>query len=726
MSELLIPAPVLATPLTDAQWQVIRNYAHCYEFANAGVMAMDDSEGSFGIVIVQAGSLNVLNFDQEHGYQAGQILIADAETGTFRVTDDTCLLRFSGRALNQLEQRQPALAAAFYAYVNQHQRESVLIRRLEAHFGELSEAHKKLILAGCHWRTLAKGTVLARAGDPCENWYVVSHGTLSGFYQADNNDLSCQLDHAQMDCQWQTGEFVGHRSLLSTGQHRATIVAATEVILVAFDRDVFDCLWQQNEGVKIMVSFDLAMSQNQSRPQLPAQRQRKIALLGLPGASATEMPLGEISEVLARSLSSGSVDRVDYSALVQLLGLPEAVGDNPAHPAWHCIYRWFAQYNTGQAGRHLMLVAEEGFSVWQQFCQANSDLVIGLANGADKPDKLGSSDGFAACFGRERWLLLYHHAATKMPQGTSFWLDQFDHPRHLHLRQGHLDDAARVMRTLTGQGVGVVFGGGHARCFAQLGTVSAMEKLGIPVDMIGGTSFGALLAAHIALEQDHEQISETNAVLRKLKPFRALRWPGLALLSGKKFDWLANNTFKDYQIEDFWLPYFCISTNLTTGEEVVHDCGEMRHAARATGSVPILIAPAKQGTEMLVDGGLVNNLPVDVMRKKTAGPIIAIDVTQSHPMQYRQSRPKQHDKAFKGLKQWFKGNKEEPSMLSLVDRSMSLISHRKIQQMKQDGLLLLALNLPKQGMTEFEAMDALIAQGHEQSLSPLKAFRQGW
>jgi predicted acylesterase/phospholipase RssA len=325
------------------------------------------------------------------------------------------------------------------------------------------------------------------------------------------------------------------------------------------------------------------------------------------------------------------------------------------------------------------------------------------------------NDDFAERFGRERWLVVLHDPATKMPEGTRYWLRVFGYPRHLHLREDHLLDHARVMRTILGKGVGVVFGGGQARCFAQLGTIAAMKNLKILPDMIGGTSFGALLAAHIALEHDLDEIKTVHGALRKLKPFRALRWPGMTVSSDKKLDWLANNTFGSLHIEDFWLPYFCISTNLNTGAEVVHDRGQMTYAARATWAVSA--TPVIPNKEMLVDGSLVSNLPIDVMRRKTPGPIIAVDVSEASGD--RRTLGAGFKGGFKGLAKWLS---TKPREYQPVGSSTSLMRQQKAKQLQAESILLLHLSFARYGMTDFAAMEGLIELGYEQSLGPVKAF----
>lgn len=695
---------------TSTQWRILQSYGHYQQYIVPEVL--DNAEFEMAVIVVGRVEYSNRSGDgSDISLQAGQVLLLDACTGKVKINGGASLLRLGRQSLLLLEQDWPDVAAALYTVANGQQQINGLLVWFKRHFGPLNRSDETLLLQHCHWQTLSEGAHLANAGDSCEHWYVVLHGTLSGF--------SPQTDHQQRAShQWQQGDFFGHAPLLSTGEHQATIIAVTEVKLAVLDRKVFDYLWQKRNRFKTVIASDLAQPYRQLTGNRSNTGCLKIALLALSSIN----DIATVSDALAQTITPKPARVVNFMELAKYLGVPVAAGRNAEHPAWYCIYNWLTQYQ----GRYLMLLAEPQFAAWQKFCLGNSDILLGLGQGNQTPATMPSDtwSHFNPRFGCQRWLILLHQPETTMPTGTRYWLHQFEYPRHLHLRLGHVGDTARVMRTVLGQGIGVVFGGGHARCFAQLGVIEAMKTHGISVDMIGGTSFGALLAAHIALEQTHAEIEASNVVLRKLKPFRAIRWPRVSLIGGKKFDWLAVNTFGDYDIEDFWLPYFCISTNLTTAQEVVHDSGAMSQAARATGSVPILIAPARQGNEILVDGGLVNNLPVDVMRRKTAGPIIAIDVSTPHPMRHCNTEPHcTPPQRFKWLKRWLKLGHKEPSIVSIADRSMSLISLRKMQTIDEKALLL-KLSLPQYGMTEFDAMAPLVQLGYEQGLRGLAKFKE--
>jgi NTE family protein len=143
-----------------------------------------------------------------------------------------------------------------------------------------------------------------------------------------------------------------------------------------------------------------------------------------------------------------------------------------------------------------------------------------------------------------------------------------------HLRGGHPEDAARLARMVTGTACGVVLGGGGPRGFAHLGALRALEEAGVPIDVIGGTSIGAVMGALYAQGLSDEQRVE-RAVTAFTKSGRLIgpTLPLVAMSSGGRVDRLLAQHLGSAHIEDLPRRFFCVSANLTRAEEVVHERG---------------------------------------------------------------------------------------------------------------------------------------------------------
>ena len=184
----------------------------------------------------------------------------------------------------------------------------------------------------------------------------------------------------------------------------------------------------------------------------------------------------------------------------------------------------------------------------------------------------------------------------------------------------------RLARLIMSKAVGLVLSGGGARGFAHVGVVRALREAGIPLDLVAGTSMGAIVAACLAVEWDDIELTKRlRRAFVEANPLRDYTLPFVALVRGRVMTSLLRDAFGDARIEDLWRP-FCLLTNLSSGRAVVHREGPLWRALRASAAIPGVLPPLIEAGEALVDGGVINNLPVDVVRGLGCGPVIAVDV----------------------------------------------------------------------------------------------------
>ncbi|KAJ1916491.1 phosphatidylcholine and lysophosphatidylcholine phospholipase [Mycoemilia scoparia] len=199
--------------------------------------------------------------------------------------------------------------------------------------------------------------------------------------------------------------------------------------------------------------------------------------------------------------------------------------------------------------------------------------------------------------------------------------------------QGNRSDFARLARRLCNRSVGVVMSGGGARGMALIGALRAFEEAGIPIDMVGGTSIGAFVSGLYARNAD------TVSIFGRAKSFAKdmsqlwrmaidVTWPTLAYTSGNEFNRAIWKIFKDTLIEDLWLPFFCMTTNITSSQAEVHTAGYLWKFVRASMSLSSFVPPICDSRgHLLMDGGYVDNLPVGVMQKVMRPEIVfALDI----------------------------------------------------------------------------------------------------
>ena len=236
-------------------------------------------------------------------------------------------------------------------------------------------------------------------------------------------------------------------------------------------------------------------------------------------------------------------------------------------------------------------------------------------------------------------LVVLHPEDTLTPSDTGGWREGRSFERIYPVRKDRRDDFERLARFLTGTAVGVVLGGGGARGFAHVGVLRALKESGIPVDLIGGNSMGALIAAQFACGVPLDEIvSRTRAFARGgERP----TLPIISLVSGKRVARDLRKMFGDTAVDGLWIPFFAAACNLTKGCTTVQDSGPLWRAVLASNSPAGLFPPVLFNGDMLVDGAILENVPVEAMRARLGTPlerrrgngtVIAIDVDVLEPM----------------------------------------------------------------------------------------------
>ncbi len=254
--------------------------------------------------------------------------------------------------------------------------------------------------------------------------------------------------------------------------------------------------------------------------------------------------------------------------------------------------------------------------------------------------------------------------------------------------------------------VGLALGGGAARGIAHIGVLEVLRKAGIPIDMIAGTSAGAVVGALLAQGKD-------TGELRKV--IRAWDWKQRALsidlalphsgfITGRKIKNILRNVIGDVTFEELKIPFACVATDIMTGEEVILNRGSVLEAVRASISVPIIFSVVAMEGRYLVDGGLVNPVPVSVLKEMGADFIIAVNVT---PAMYRLARAEQAP----AKKQPKKSKPGEPNMLSVITRMFAITNAQIVQNSLAGADIVIEPRMPGIGLADFSRADECILEG---------------
>ena len=175
--------------------------------------------------------------------------------------------------------------------------------------------------------------------------------------------------------------------------------------------------------------------------------------------------------------------------------------------------------------------------------------------------------------------------------------------------------------------IGLALSTGAAAGFAHIGVLEVLEKEGIPIDMIAGTSAGAFIGALYAQGRDVSEIKSVIIELGRKRVSHTVRvlLDKMGLIRGKRKRYWLRETIGDVEFKDLKIPFACVATDVETSEEVVIKEGSVLEGVRASGSFPVIVPLFKRDGRYLVDGGLVNPVPVSVLKRMGAEFIIAVD-----------------------------------------------------------------------------------------------------
>jgi predicted acylesterase/phospholipase RssA len=536
-----------------------------------------------------------------------------------------------------------------------------------------------------------------------------------------------QTGHEQVIGEIGPGESVGEMHLLTGEARSATVYSIRDSELVQLSKASFDRLVAKHPHIMEHIAQQV-IKRLQQTIQRSAGNRSNLALDIVVVPLHRSILLAEFSQRLAAALEKfGPTLVLDEDRFETELSQPGAAQVAEDHLTDLGLVIWLNQ----QATQYKFRLFQTNFSVtpWTKRCLRQADLVLLVGWAHDNPALseietiLQEKD--AEWGGVRKHLILLHQAGHHPPIGTRKWLNVRRLQHHYHLRWHQTADFERLARFVTGRAVGLVLGGGGVRGLAHLGVIRAIEELGLKIDLVGGSSFGAIIAGYYALEWDYETIYRSVKPRADRRALLDYTFPFLALSQGKKMNRQLKQVFGNSQIEDTWRPFFCTSSNLTTAEEVVHRQGPLWKYIRASSAVPPLFPPIIEGEMVLMDGGIMNNLPLDVMQPLTnGGPVIGVDVSVDKMM----SEDLKFMTEISGWKiLWrflnpFTPAIKVPPLPHLITRVATLASTRRRALQHHLADLCIYPPVARFGEVEAEAIDDIIEVGYQTGRQALETW----
>jgi predicted acylesterase/phospholipase RssA/CRP-like cAMP-binding protein len=631
------PADAAAALLaTLAQFEWLQNLDPDALIALAGALVSQElapgatlfraGEVGSSLYLVVSGRLNVL-LESEPGIrrsiaEAGAggcvgemaVLTGGRRTASVEALEPTRVLELTRAQFQQAVLRTPAIREVLGRLVMQRLSalrllESGLLAGMSTHVEQVFARHVS-------WLQAAAGDWVFRLGDPADAVHILVHGRVALFNERD-----------EMLSILGPGETIGPLSLGLAERRVHHARALRDSDLLRIPAAAFEDVLTRDPAAVVLLMRRMAAQRvrldQDTRAEAERRRNPRIALIA---ASANAV---KTAENLVQVLSEhGRVLALDAAHYDQLHG-SGAAQLPPEDPRSFFLRDWLELQERSQD--HIVLMAGGDDGHWLQTCVRQADRVVVLAEAGDPEGLRALAAAIGPTTAATSAELVLLHAAGVRPgpaPGSPFANGAFQ--RRHNVRLGHRSDLQRIARFLSGTAVGLVLGAGGARAFAHVGVFKALLDHGIAVDCVGGASMGALIGALIAADLP---VPEVISVLRHMLVDRPrglqLTLPVLSVMSLARAEARFREVFGEARIEEQWLQSFAISVNLTQGVQTVHDSGVLWEAVRASIAIPGVFSPLFANGEVLVDGALINSLPVDIMRSYCPGPVIACDVNRS-------------------------------------------------------------------------------------------------
>ena len=549
------------------------------------------------------------------------------------------------------------------------------------------------------WFCVPAGGTLFLRNEPADMIYFVLSGAL-GAFRVNPNGQSEFVGHIR------PGEPVGEMALFLGGidrdgdgtadnvPHTSSVYALRDSEVVGFSR----------EGWRQLVKSEPELLEHMIRiilRRVGREGQRNVSAAPKVFTLVATSPTIDL-ELRARALKA-SVEALGKKAIV----VGERMGEDKPSAFFDDLEQ-----------RHdvVILISTIGDTRWYRLSvrQADRIWVVGRADAKPSNPLMPDDDSPA----RELKLvdvLLLHPGDNRRACKPVEWLEAAGASRLFHWQGMEGATCDRLARVMAGVSVGLILSGGGARAYSHIGVVRAMRDRGIPIDFVGGASMGAVIAACVAMGWDDAEIDmRIRKAFVETNPLGDYTLPVVGMVKGVRVNARLKEHFGEAEIGDLDVPFFATSTNLMTGTQRIHRVGLLRDALRATISLPGILPPVVDGNDLLVDGAVLNNFPVDVMRDMHRGFVIGSDVT-------RQPEGLKIDEFEKpaGFFRWVArhGFSNPPPIAGVLMRSATIRANTQFGRDMTDVLIL--PELAETELRDWENYDVTVESGYQAALLAL-------
>lgn len=517
---------------------------------------------------------------------------------------------------------------------------------------------------------LKRGEILFEEGEEAHSFYVAVYGRL-GIWSGRRRVGEVNA-----------GESVGEMALLHEGTRTIGVRAERDCLLLRLEKDAFEQVLTQNPKAMLKLVLDVTgrlAGVHRRRPR----ESRSIAVLAITDDPAVELFCEQLHECLEQFKPTTWYPPQDP--------VPEV--------------EWFDRQENTQS--IALYQCRSALSEWAQRCVRQADRVI-LVGMAARPQPPSELERYWNSVNRQSTTLLALLGNGK-PRGTSRWMSGREAVQVHHLKIG--EPPKRLARYINRRAMALILGGGGARGLAHVGVLRALEERNIEFDLVGGTSMGGFVAALSASGRNARQVeADLRWAWLEAGSFLDPTFPLYSLVKGQKMMDRIRRLFGSAHIEDLKKPFFCMSSDITKAVPMVHAKGLVSHWVSVGMAIPGLAPPFPYRGRLLFDGGLLNNLPVDIAAKMECGEIMAINVDPKEEMavdarDFEGSTLRQVWKQFQGT--------TAPHILELMLRVTTLTNAASVGRLRDTIDHYIQPDTGRYNLFDFRRMDEIVQTGYD-------------
>jgi NTE family protein len=462
-------------------------------------------------------------------------------------------------------------------------------------FAEIDDEQLDQLTSAVDRQHIPANEWLFHMGDPSDAIYVIASGRFA----------AVGLD-GQVLREMASGDSIGDLGVITGAARSAGIRALRDGVVWRIAADAFTEVLAKAPQLRSAMFQAMAGMLRESRSANASRRPRVIGVVSTGDAVAAPIVEAIATRLNAHGQTAVVAPPVDTTAAANHYGeLVEAFSETLDRAE--------------RSNDWVLVVADRGSGDnWRRYVVAQCDRLVVLTDQAHPPEAFDPPVTQGPV-----------HLITSMVEPDLSWWDLLQPVSH-HLAND--DGIGALARRIAGRSLGLVLGGGGARGLAHYGVYEELTRAGVVIDRFGGTSSGALAAATFALGLDaRDATAAARKYMEKTKPVSDYTIPAIALTRGRRVDRLIERFFGSTTlIEHLPREFFSVSTDLITGDQIIHRRGLLWVAVRASISIPGLLPPVQYGERLLVDGGLMNILPADVMCADTDGEVICVDLRTTY------------------------------------------------------------------------------------------------